>query len=83
MSLAVLCDLSKAFDVIDHGILLNKISNYGNRGMANDGFRSYLTGRYQFVSIEGARSNMAHIQIRVPQGSILGPLLYLVYMSMT
>ena len=81
MSLAVLCDLSKAFDVIDHGILLKKLSNYGIRGIANNWFRSYLTNRYQFVSIEGARSQMAHIKIGVPQGSILGPLLYLVYVN--
>ena len=81
MSLAVLCDLSKAFDVVDHGIILNKLSNYGIRGIANDWFRSYLTGRYQFVSIEGVRSQMAHIKIGVPQGSILGPLLYLVYVN--
>ena len=81
MSLAVLCDLSKAFDVIDHGILLNKLSNYGIRGIANDWFRSSLTGRYPFVSIEGVRSQMAHIKIGVPQGSILGPLLYLVYVN--
>ena len=80
-TLAVLCDLSKAFDVIDHDILLTKLRNYGVRGIANDWFRSYLSDRKQFVEINGIKSKMVPIQIGVPQGSILGPLLYLIYVN--
>ena len=80
-TLAVLCDLSKAFDVIDHDILLGKLHNYGIRGLANEWFRNYLSERQQFVEIDGEKSQMALIQIGVPQGSILGPLLYLIYVN--
>ncbi len=80
-TLAVLCDLSKAFDVINHDILLRKMNTYGIRGIANDWFRSYLSARQQFVEIDGIKSQMAPISIGVPQGSILGPLLYLVYVN--
>ncbi len=80
-TLAVLCDLSKAFDVINHDTLLRKLNNYGIRGIANDWFRSYLSDRYQFVEIEGHRSHTMPIKIGVPQGSILGPLLYLIYVN--
>ena len=82
LTLAVLCDLSKAFDVIDHKILLKKMEKYGIRGIANDWFRNYLPDRTQFVEINGIQSQKVPIQIGVPQGSILGPLLYLIYMSM-
>ncbi len=80
-SLAVLCDLSKAFDVINHDILLRKLRTYGIRGIANDWFRSYLSNRFQFVEVDGNVSNMLPIKIGVPQGSILGPLLYLIYVN--
>ena len=80
-TLAVLCDMSKAFDVIDHDILLRKLNNYGIRGLANEWFRNYLSERQQFVEIDGEKSQMALIQIGVPQGSILGPLLYLIYVN--
>ncbi len=80
-TLAVFCDLSKAFDVIDHEILLKKLTNYGIRGTANDWFRSYLSDRIQYVEVEGNRSKTVPIHIGVPQGSILGPLLYLIYVN--
>lgn len=80
-TLAVLCDLSKAFDVINHDILLRKLNNYGIRGIAYDWFKSYLSDRQQFVEIDGKISQRVPIQIGVPQGSILGPLLYLLYVN--
>ena len=80
-TLAVLCDLSKAFDVINHEILLNKMNNYGIRGIAHDWFGSYLSDRQQFVEIDGNLSERVPIKIGVPQGSILGPLLYLIYVN--
>ena len=80
-TLAVLCDLSKAFDVINHDILFNKMNTYGIRGIANEWFMSYLSERQQFVEIDGIRSSLSPIRIGVPQGSILGPLLYLIYVN--
>ncbi len=80
-TLAVLCDLSKAFDVINHDILLNKLDKYGIRGIAKDWFKSYLSERYQFVEIDGHRSQRTPISIGVPQGYILGPLLFLIYVN--
>ena len=60
---------------MDHEILLN----YGIRGLANDWFKSYLLNRYQFVSINGYESNKLPMKHGVPQGSVLGPLLFLIY----
>ena len=77
----VFIDLQKAFDTVDHGILLSKLNHYGIRGKANDWFKSYLTNRKQFVSINGFNSNELLIKIDVPQGSVLGPLLVLVYIN--
>ena len=68
LTLAVLCDLSKAFDVVDHKILLKKMGKYGIRGIANDWFRNYLSDRTQFVEINGIQSQKVAIQIGVPQG---------------
>jgi len=80
-TLAVLCDLSKAFDVINHDILLKKMHNYGIRGIAHEWFESYLSDRQQFVEMDGNTSEKVPIRIGVPQGSILGPLLYLIYVN--
>ena len=80
-TLAVLCDLSKAFDVISHDILLKKIEYYGLRGMSNVWFRNYLSNRKQFVDYENTKSCLLDILCGVPQGSILGPLLYLLYVN--
>ena len=80
-TLAVLCDLSKAFDVIDHKILLHKLENYGIRGIPNKWLENYLTNRQQFVQFENHKSSFQPIQCGVPQGSILGPLLYLIYVN--
>ena len=80
-TLAVLCDLSKAFDVINHEMLLNKLNIYGIRGIVNDWFRSYLSDRSQYVEIENTQSETLPIKYGVPQGSILGPLLFLIYVN--
>ena len=75
VSLLLLIDFSKAFDVIEHEILLSKLMHYGVRGIVLDWFKSYLKGRTQFVAIENVDSSPKHIEYGVPQGSILGPLL--------
>jgi len=75
----VFIDLSKAFDTIDHTILLIKLHHYGIRVVTLDWFKNYLTNRVRFVSIENVYSSSGHITYGVPQGSILGPLLFLIY----
>lgn len=74
-------DLKKAFDTIDHEILLRKLDYYGIRGNANALIRSYLTSRSQFVQINGTSSEPCHLRVGVPQGSNLGPLLFLLYVN--
>ena len=80
-TISIFCDLSKAFDVIDHKILLQKMHFYGFRGIVYNWFENYLTGRRQYVEIEESRSNIYQIECGVPQGSILGPLLCLIYVN--
>lgn len=79
--IAVFLDFSKAFDTVNHNILLQKLNHLGFRGISNDWFRSYLCDRYQFVSMSGAESVKTRVQLGVPQGSILGPLLFLLYIN--
>ena len=79
--IGIFMDLSKAFDTIDHNILLKKLRTYGIRGTALDWFKSYLFNRRQFVSFKSSASNISSINCGVPQGSILGPLLFLIYIN--
>ena len=74
-------DISKAFDTVDHTILLQKLSVYGIRGNALSWFESYMKDRRQFVTYNGVLSETKILQCGVPQGSILGPLLFLIYIN--
>ena len=81
ISLLLLIDFSKAFDLVDHDILLRKLNHYGIRGIALKWLESYLKNRTQFVSINGSNSSARLMKYGVPQGSILGPLLFLIYIN--
>ena len=77
----VFVDLQKAFDTVDHQILLAKLSHYGICGVSNDWFKSYLSNCSQYVSINGYDSGLAAINCGVPEGSGLGSLLFLLYLN--
>ena len=77
----IFIDLQKAFDTVDHSIILNNLNHYGIRGKANDWFKSYLKTRKQYVSIRGFESKTENMEFGVPQGSVLGPLLFLIYIN--
>ena len=77
----IFIDLQKAFDTVNHKILLSKIKHYGIRGTASAWFSSYFCKRSQYVSVNGHNSNCLNITCGVPQGSVLGPLLFLIYIN--
>ena len=80
-SIIIFCDLKKAFDTCNHNILLKKLSSLGINGIELAWFKSYLTDRLQFVTIDNVDSVLLTILTGVPQGSILGPLLFLIYIN--
>ena len=77
----IFVDLQKAFDTVKHDILSSKLEHYGIRGLANEWFKSYLSNRKQYVSINGYDSNLADVKSGIRQGSVFGPLLFLIYIN--
>lgn len=77
----VAIDLKKAFDTVDHAILLQKLDHYGVRDTPQSWFKCYLSNRTQVSIINDTKSDLGHIRTGVPQGSILGPLLFIVYIN--
>ena len=80
-TVAIFMDLSKAFDVLDHSILAQKLEHYGFRGKFLELIQSFISNRHYFVSANGIKSDTKMINIGVPQGSTLGPLLFLIYIN--
>ena len=79
--IAIYLDLSKAFDTINHEILLTKLNHMGIRGGVGEWFKSYLSSRHQYVTVNGFQSSKNTITTGVPQGSVLGPLLFTLYIN--
>jgi hypothetical protein len=78
---AVLLDFSKAFDKVDHKILLSKIDSIGIKGCLHDWMSSFLSDRLQYVTVDGSISKPCKVLSGVPQGTVLGPLFFLIYIN--
>lgn len=79
--IGIFMDLSKAFDMVAHDLLLHKLHNYGFRGRVYNWLKSYLLGRSQLVDINGCKSDILKINYGVPQGSVLGPVLFILFVN--
>ena len=80
-TIGLFIDLKKAFDTIDHRLLIKKLNRYGIRGVANSWIKNYLENRFQYVQINNNKSELLQVTCGVPQGSVLGPKLFILYIN--
>ena len=80
-TIGVFIDLSKAFDTIDHTLLIKKLENFGIRGIVLEWLKSYLSDRKQYVKLNTSTSDLLPLVCGVPQGSVLGPILFILYVN--
>ena len=81
INLTIFLDLKKAFDTVDHTILIQKLQEYGIKDREGEWFQSYLSNRQQFCSLNGVKTKPRKVPCRIPQGSCLGPLLFIIYLN--